>query len=109
MSHPNKVKGTGYEREIVKVAQSLGLSSKRAWGSNGESLGCSKETDVLIEGAKIQCKRHKKLPDWLDFGGNVDAVMFRENNGATYVMLPLTTYLNFLLDSKQPVNTFNTP
>jgi hypothetical protein len=45
MSHPNKVKGTGYEREIVKAAQAVDLLAKRAWGSNGEALGFSKEVD----------------------------------------------------------------
>lgn len=97
MSNPNKVKGTGYERELVKQAQVRGLKAKRAWGSNGEALGFAKEVDVVIEEQwKLQCKRHRKLPTWLSFQGGVHGVAFRENNGETFVMIPLDIFFDFL-------------
>jgi hypothetical protein len=95
MSHPNKVKGTGFERELVKEAQAIGLQAKRAWGSNGEAMGFTKEVDLLIEDVKLQAKRHKKLPAWLSMIG-VDGVVFRENHGDTYVMITWNQYLSIL-------------
>jgi len=90
LSHPNKVKGTSFERELVKLAQVAGFKAKRAWGSNGEALGFAKEVDVVIdEFWKVQCKRHKKLPLWLDFTGDVQFVVFREDRGETFGLVPI--------------------
>jgi len=33
LSHPSKIKGNKFERELVDLAKKRGLSAKRAWGS----------------------------------------------------------------------------
>ena len=48
MASPSKAKGNRFEREIVNKMTSLGIKAKRAWGSNGASLGMHEEVDVLI-------------------------------------------------------------
>ena len=45
----SKAKGNRFEREVVKLAKEYGLESKRAWGSDGRSLGLHPEVDITIE------------------------------------------------------------
>mgnify|MGYP001361927961 CR=1 FL=1 len=61
MTHPSKVKGNKFERDIVNKAKELGLESKRAYASNGESLGMHAEVDLIIEHFKIQAKIRKSM------------------------------------------------
>ena len=49
MAHPSKVKGNKFERDVVNKAKEFGLDSKRAYASNGESLGMHAEVDLLIK------------------------------------------------------------
>ena len=49
MTHPNKVRGNNLEREIVNKAKAKGLSAKRAYASDGRSLGKSEVVDVMVE------------------------------------------------------------
>jgi Holliday junction resolvase len=96
MSHPSKVKGSGFEREVVKSALEVGLAAKRAWGSNGEALGEHEEVDVLLEQLKLQCKRRKKLPAILTPSEHVDGQVVREDRGKTYIVLPFDKFLLLL-------------
>lgn len=123
MSSKNKVRGNVVEKEVVKAFQKAGHEAKRAWGSDGRALGLTEDIDVLtwrdggfsggfgaaseIRGGvpvyfpdkdstdilKIQCKRKKKLPDWLGFSKNVDAVVVREDRGQLFIIMKLEDYL----------------
>jgi len=44
-----KQKGNRIERECVNTAKGFGFESKRAWGSDGRSLGWHEEVDMTIE------------------------------------------------------------
>ena len=44
-----KQKGNRIERECVNLAKGYGFESKRAWGSDGRSLGWHEEVDMIIE------------------------------------------------------------
>lgn len=96
MTHPSKQKGNRFEREVVKLAQENGLTSKRAWGSNGMAMGMPEEVDVLIEDLKFQCKSRKKLPKVFMIPECCDAVLLKENNIPPLVVIPLKVYLNML-------------
>ena len=48
MTHPSKVKGNNYERELVKEAQAKGLEAERAYASNGKALGECEEVDLIV-------------------------------------------------------------
>ena len=88
MPHPSKVKGNTYEREIVEKFQEQGIKCKRAWGSNGQSLGLHEEVDCLAEGdLRIQAKRRKKIAEWLKPSEVVDAVVVKEDRGETYIII----------------------
>ena len=90
MTHPSKVKGNTFEREVVRLFESYDIECKRAWGSNGQSLGLHEEVDCLAEGdLRIQAKRRKKIAKWLKPSVFVDAVVVREDRGESYIILRL--------------------
>ena len=106
MAHPSKRKGNGYERELVKGAQDVGFAAERAYASNGKALGESEDTDLVLEDGhglrvRIQAKRRKALPAYLQPTPGVDAVVFREDRGASLVLVTWDAYLR-LLASSQP-------
>ena len=93
MTHPSKVKGNTYERELVILFKSYGIECKRAWGSNGQSLGLHEEVDVLAQGdLRIQAKRRKNIAKWLKPSEYVDAVVVREDRGESYIILRLEEF-----------------
>lgn len=73
----NKRRGFAYEAELVKEAEAVGLEAKRAWGSNGESLGEAADVDLVVSGKRIQAKRRKSLAAFLRPSETVDAVVTR--------------------------------
>ena len=94
MTHPSKVKGNTYEREIVAKFEESGIECKRAWGSNGQSIGWHEEVDVLIdEGFTIQAKCRKKLADYLIPSEHVDSVVFKQDRGETLILLRFDDFL----------------
>ena len=93
MSHPSKVKGNKFERDVVNKAKEFGLDSKRAYASNGESLGMHAEVDLLIKDYKIQAKIRKSIASYLLPNENVDAQVIRQDRGEAYVVLRLEDWL----------------
>ena len=87
MTHPSKVKGNNYERELVKEAKAKGLIAERAYASNGKALGECEEVDLIVEGCRIQAKRRKHLPQYLALNDGVDAVVFRQDNDDSLVLI----------------------
>ena len=99
MSSPSKTKGNTYEREIVELLQAFGYKAKRAWGSDGRSIGMPADVDVVADTGfsklKIQCKRRKQVPKWLQLG-NADMVTFRADRQENYVILRFEDLLKCL-------------
>lgn len=104
MTHPNKVKGNTYERELVNQAKEKDLEAKRAWASDGRSLGLHEEVDLVVSGQKIQAKRRKKLlkgiQDMIEMLEHTDAVVFRQDKGTSHVLIPWSDYLELLANEK---------
>ena len=96
MAHPSKVKGNKFERDVVNKAKEFGLESKRAYASNGESLGMHAEVDLIIEDYKIQAKIRKKIASYLVPNKNVDAQLIRADRGEAYVVFRLEDWLKTL-------------
>jgi len=98
MTHPSKVKGNGYERELVNLIQDSGMQAKRAYASNGESLGYHAEVDLIFgdENYKVQAKRRKKIADYLMVNENVDFVVFRQDRGDSMVLMDFYYLLDIL-------------
>lgn len=101
MTHPSKNKGNCYERELVQQAIDSGLSAKRAYASNGESLGHTAEVDLLVGEKRVQAKRRKTLPVWIiDAMRDVDAAVMRPDRGQSIVVLTWWEYLDLLKASE---------
>jgi hypothetical protein len=98
MTHPSKRKGNAYERELVNQAIAAGLTSQRAYASNGLSLGHGEEVDfdLLVGDKRIQAKRRKAIASFLQVTEQVDAVAFREDGGKTMVLITWEEYLRLL-------------
>ena len=107
MTHKNKVRGNNLEREIVNTAKEVGLSAKRAYASDGRSLGKSEVVDVMVENTAIQAKRRKKIAQWLypDYhGDDVDVVVTRMDRKEALAILPLQRLLELLKIEKEKLN-----
>lgn len=103
MAHRNKVRGNNLERECVNLAKEEGLSAKRAYASDGRSLGFSEVVDVLVEDITIQAKRKKKVAQWLypDFhGDDVDCVVTRMDRKEALIILPLEKWIKMMKEIK---------
>ena len=93
LAHPSKVKGNKFERDVVNKAKEFGLDSKRAYASNGESLGMHAEVDLIIKDYKIQAKIRKSIASYLLPNENVDAQVIRQDRGDAYIVLRLEDWL----------------
>lgn len=96
MPHPSKRKGTGFERELVRQAREHGLSAERAYASNGRSLGESEGVDLLIEHLRVQAKRRKRLPAYLNVPDGADVVIVRQDRGESLALMPLSMLFEML-------------
>ena len=99
MAHPNKIRGNALEREIVNQSKEEGLSAKRAYASDGRSLGKSEVVDVMVEDYCVQAKRRKKIAAWLypdNHGDDVDVVVTRMDRKEPLVVLPLNEWLRLI-------------
>lgn len=103
MAHPNKIRGNALEREIVNQSKEEGLSAKRAYASDGRSLGYSEVVDCLVEDWTIQAKRRKKIAQWLYpeyHGDDVDAVVTRMDRKEALIIMPLGKWIKMMKEIK---------
>ena len=97
MAHPSKNKGNRFERLVVNITKDEGIPAKRAYGSNGQALGCHEEVDVLINNKiKVQCKTRKKIANWILPSEHVDIQVIKEDRGIPYAVLPYDDYLELI-------------
>ena len=92
-----KQKGNRVERMVVNMAKDRGLKAKRAYASDGRSLGFHEEVDVVINNIKIQVKARKSIAAFMKPNENVDAVILKEDRMEPVVVLPLKQYLEDLV------------
>ena len=101
MSSPSKRKGNAFEREVVNQAREFGLKSVRAYASNGISLGEAEDVDIKIERIKGQCKRRKRIAQWLKPPESCDIALVREDRGETYVIIEYEDFLEIVAYMKE--------
>ena len=101
MPSKSKAKGNRFERELVKLAVECGLTAKRAYASNGQSLGKTDDVDLLIQGLPFQVKCRKKIGDLYKPNDNNFGQIFKEDRGEIYVMMKFEDFLKIMnrLDS----------
>ena len=97
MPSPSKIKGNKFERDCVNAAKEYGIKAKRAWGSDGRSMGFEEDVDMLIDGnIKAQCKIRKKLAKWVLPPESCNIAIVREDRGNTYITMEYDEYLSML-------------
>ena len=101
MPSRSKAKGNRFERECVNKALEKGLDSKRAWGSDGRSLGLDSEVDLIIENFTIQCKVRKRVAKWLKPTKEVDIQLVKEDRGQIYVIQRYEEWLEMVKSLSQ--------
>ncbi len=94
----SKAKGSGFELEVVRAHQRLGITARKMPLSG--ALGGELSGDVQIAGLKGECKRRKKgftgLYKALEQGGGNDVLFIRDDRRETLVVLPWHTWVLFL-------------
>ena len=99
MTHPSKIKGNKFERDIVKEIERYGFEGKRAYASDGRSLGEDEKVDVkAFIGDKtylIQAKIRKNIANWIiPDKDSVDIQVIRQDRGEPLVVQPLSDWLD---------------
>ena len=99
----NRLRGFQFERDCVNMAKMQGLKAERAWGSNGQSLGLTKEVDLLVQGVPLQAKRMKRasakyLPD---HEAGVVGQVFRQDRDIPYITIEYGLFLNLMLEIEE--------
>tara|TARA_R100000231_G_C5328379_1_gene165587 strand:+ start:2352 stop:2693 length:342 start_codon:yes stop_codon:yes gene_type:complete len=103
MPSKSKAKGNRFERECVKIAKEYGLESKRAWGSDGRSLGLDPEVDITIEEYTVQCKVRKRIASWLKPSeeiGDLHLQLVKESRGQIYAIVSMTRMMELVSEVK---------
>ena len=103
-----KQKGNRIERECVNLAKDFGFDSRRAWGSDGRSLGWHEEVDMTItlpnEGSaynkedlfKFQVKGRKKIGDLYKPSDEVYGQILKEDRGEFLITIRYHDFLSLL-------------
>lgn len=88
-----KQKGNRIERECVNLAKGFGFSSKRAWGSDGRSLGWHEEVDMIIGHSKLkhlfkfQVKGRKAISNYIKPSEHVYGQILKEDRKEPLVVI----------------------
>ena len=95
MPNKSKQKGNRFERQIVQMCTAKDIPSKRAWGSNGMSLGLPEEVDVLIDSdIRVQAKVRKAMGAWMLPSEDVDLQVIKRDRGETLVVMRFDDWLD---------------
>ena len=95
MPNRSKQKGNRFERQIVQMCTEKDIPSKRAWGSNGMSLGLPEEVDVLIDSEiRVQAKVRKAMGAWMLPSPEVDIQVIKRDRGETLSVKRFSDELN---------------
>lgn len=107
MSAKNKIRGNSFEREVVQKLMGQSIQAKRAWGSDGRSMGEHEEVDIVIDTNDtkylVQCKRRKKISEVVKPNKNVHFQIFKEDRGEIFVTITLNQLMTFIKHSTPAV------
>jgi len=105
VSSPSKAKGNRLERAIVKAFTDAGHDCKRAWGSNGRSIGMPEDVDnvATVNGVqlRIQAKARKRVADFMKPPPSCNAAIIKEDRGDMLIVLRLQDFLQCIHDTAQ--------
>ena len=94
MPNRSKEKGNRFERYIVTLCEQTDIPAKRAWGSNGMSLGLPEEVDVLIDSdVRVQAKCRHRLPAYILPSPDIDMQVIKQDRRDTMVVMRFDDWL----------------
>ena len=97
MPSKSKVKGNNFERWIVNFFEAVGLSCRRAWGSDGRSMGLTEGVDgTLNEEYKWQAKCKAQISPFYIPNEEVDFQIFKGNRTKTYATMRVETLADLI-------------
>lgn len=94
-------KGIKFEREVVNLFKLWSLRAKRAWGSDGRSMGMSENVDVVAHvlddtdrhAQRYQLKHLKKLPALCNIPEGLSGMILKETGKKPVIVMPLHQYI----------------
>lgn len=79
VTHPSKIKGSAYERDVVKALRALGFDAERAYGAGRpDDVG---DIDIAGVPVAIECKNTQRL----DLAGFVDEARTEARNAGVEI------------------------
>tara|TARA_R110002020_G_scaffold56770_2_gene156828 strand:+ start:3792 stop:4097 length:306 start_codon:yes stop_codon:yes gene_type:complete len=97
MPNKSKQKGNRFERECAGKCKKRNIECKRAYASNGESLGLKADVDLLINNnIAVQCKVRKKIPLWIKPPKSCSITLVKEDRGEIYTIIRYEDYLKLI-------------
>ena len=100
MASKSKAKGNRFEKECCSIAEEFGFNAKRAWGSDGRSIGKSPEVDIVIgykvQDFDIQCKVRNKIAQYIIPPQDCDFTVLKQDRGEVYACLKYEYLLNLI-------------
>lgn len=95
MANPSKRKGSGFEREIVKLLQEAGIAAERV-PLSGAVKGGSFEGDIDFPVRNIdrkgECKRRRRFATLYGWLGANFCLFLREDNNEPLVVMRLSDF-----------------
>jgi Holliday junction resolvase len=92
MPSKSKIKGNNFERWIVNFFEATGLPCRRAWGSDGRSMGLTEGVDgTLNEEYKWQAKCKAQISPFYIPNEEVDFQIFKGNRTNTFATMSVQT------------------
>jgi Holliday junction resolvase len=104
MANKSKAKGNRFEKECCSVAEKYGFAAKRAWGSDGRSIGKSPEVDIVLKFNKlkeldIQCKVRKTIAEYIIPPKDCDFTLIKQDRGEIYACIKYEELLKLFLET----------
>ena len=92
MANKSKDKGNRFERDIVNFFTNVGILCRRAWGSDGRSMGLTEGVDgTLNDEYKWQAKCKAQISPFYIPNEEVDFQIFKGNRTGTFVTMSVQT------------------
>lgn len=95
MANPSKRKGSGFEREVVRILQDCGIAAEKV-PLSGAIKGGSFEGDIdcPVRGIdrKLECKRRRRFATLYGWLGCNYALVLREDNNESLVVMRLSDW-----------------
>ena len=99
MPNKSKAKGNRFEYQVRDAFKNNGIECKRAYGSDGRSLGYQENVDLVVDHGihyTIQCKVRKSISKFIKPASNIFAQIIKEDRGETICAIRLQDLIKLM-------------